>query len=89
MYGLKQAAVLAFNRLKENLAPFGYKQIAHKVDMWKHKTRNIKCCLCVDDFGIKYMKKEDDMHLIHAIQQTYQLNIDWEGRHVCGITFDW
>ena len=89
MYGLKQAAVLAFNRLKETLAPFGYELIEHTDGMWKHKTKNIKFSLCVDDFGIKYLKKEDAMHLIHALQQNYQLTIDWEGRHFCGLTFDW
>ena len=29
------------------------------------------------------------MHLIHVLQQNYQLNIDWEGRKFCGHTFDW
>ena len=89
MYGLKKAVVLAFNHLKEKLVPFGYKPIDHTDGMWKHKTRNIKFCLYVDDFGIKYLKKEDAMHLIHAIHQNYQCTIDWEGRHFCGLTFDW
>ena len=54
MYGLKQAAILAYTKLISILKPFGYHPIPHTVGMWQHKTRKTKFCLCVDDFGIKY-----------------------------------
>ena len=54
MYGLKQAAVLAYEHLIENLAPHGYRPIPRTTGLWKHYTRPITFCLCVDDFGVKY-----------------------------------
>ncbi len=91
MYGLKQAAlVLAYNFLKKNLAPHdGYEPIPHTDGLWKHKTRNITFCLCVDDFGIKYFHKSDVEHLIAALKENYKLSTDWSGKNFCGLTFDW
>ena len=54
MYGLKQAAILAYHQLKTHLEPNGYFPIPNIVGIWKHKTRPIQFCLCVDDFGITY-----------------------------------
>ena len=39
MYGLKQAAILAYNNLKENMAQYGYHPIIGTAGMWKHDTR--------------------------------------------------
>ena len=57
MYGLKQAAVLAYKNLIKNLAPFGYASIPNTDSYWGHTTNPAKFCLCVDDFGIKYFTK--------------------------------
>ena len=38
MYGLKQAAVLAYENLIKNLAPISYEQIPHTDSSWRHKT---------------------------------------------------
>ena len=89
MYGLKQAAVLAYNQLKANLQPAGYTPIIGTVGMWKHTTRRTKFCLCVDDFGIKYFSKDDANHLLQAIGKHYAYTTDWEGKHYCGLTFEW
>jgi hypothetical protein len=43
----------------------------------------------VDDFGVKYEKKEDADHLIASIKSTYRLTKDWMGNLYCGITLDW
>ena len=64
MYGLKEAALLAYSFLKHNLAPHGYEPIPHTSDLWKHTTCRIVFCLCIDDFGIKYYNKDDALHLI-------------------------
>ena len=69
MYGLKQAAVLAYDQLVEHLQPFGYHPIPHTTGMWKHKTRKTIFCLCVDDFGVKYYSNDDIDHLISALKQ--------------------
>jgi len=89
MYSLKQAALLAYNYLVEKLAPHGYRPIPHTIGMWKHDTKPISFCLCVDDFGVKYSNKNDVKHLLAALRQTYKVSTDWEGKKMCGLTFDW
>ncbi len=89
MYGLKQAAILAYNNLKSHLKPFGYTPVIGTVGVWQHATRQTKFCLCVDDFGIKYFSKEDAQHLLYTIGTTYRYTIDWTGNKYCGLAFDW
>ena len=89
MYCLKQAAILAYEQLKNNLAPHGYHPIPNTVGMWKHDTKPIQFCLCVDDFGIKYVHKKDIEHLIETLKAHYTIKIDWSGRNYCGLTLDW
>ena len=40
MYGLKQAAILAYENLQSNLKPFGYAPVIGTVGMWQHNTRS-------------------------------------------------
>ena len=54
MYGLKKAAILAYDYIKEHLKKIGYHPVQGTVGLWTHDTRNIQFCLCVDDFGVKY-----------------------------------
>ena len=53
MYGLKQAALLAYKKLKQHLEPHGYAPVIGTIGLWTHKTKNLNFCLCVGDFGIK------------------------------------
>ena len=89
MYGFKQAAILAYHQLKENMSKHDYYHIPHTMEMWKHKSRPTTFCLCVDDFGIKYESLKDAQHLIAALQEYYKITIDWSGKHYCGLTLDW
>ena len=89
MYGLKQAAVLAYNHLVRNLSKHGYAPIPHTVGLWKHKTRRITFCLCVDDFGIKYYDKQDAQHLLDALHKYYKTSVDWSGKQFCGLHLHW
>ena len=89
MYGLKQAAILAYNNLKACLKPHGYFPINGTVGMWQHESRATKFCLCVDDFGIKYFNKADAQHLLQTIGKYYKYTADWNGRNYCGLTIDW
>ena len=89
MYGLKQAAILAHENLVKNLHMYEYKHIPHILGLWKHNTRPITFCLCVDDFGIKYFNKSDSNRLLQYIENNYTATVDWSGKHFCGITFDW
>jgi hypothetical protein len=36
--------------------------------------------LVVDDFGIKYLKKEDLDHLIQSLEKYYDVTVDLEGK---------
>ena len=89
IYGLKQAAILAYKLIVERLAPFGYYPIPASNGLWKHKTRKTIFALCVDDFGVKYFNDEDADHLINALKKYYTISIDREGKNYCGLTIDW
>ena len=44
----------------------------------------------MDDFSIKYISKEHADHLIQGLCNHYQeVDIDWEGKHFCGIHLKW
>ncbi|KAL7476169.1 hypothetical protein ACHAW6_002049, partial [Cyclotella cf. meneghiniana] len=58
MYGLPQAGSLGHNLLETRLNKEGYHQSRIAPGFWKHKTRNIQLVLVVDNFGIKYIRKE-------------------------------
>ena len=66
MYGLKQAAILAYNQLKENLSKHGYHPIPHSGNV-ETPVLATTFCLCVDDFGIKYLSQDDANHLFLAL----------------------
>ena len=76
MYGLKQAAVLAFNNLVNNLSNHGYSPVPNTIGIWQHATRKTKFCLCVDDFGVKYFSKEDADHLLSSLGNHYTYTVD-------------
>ena len=59
IYELNQAAILAYNQLRNNLEKHGYKPIPNTNGLWKHDTRNITFTRCVDDFRVKCFNKED------------------------------
>ena len=89
IYGLPQAGKLANTALKEHLTPYRYFEVAHTPGLWRHITRPIAFSLVVDDFGIKYVNKEDADHLAHSLKNAYQLAEDWTGGLYCGITLKW
>jgi hypothetical protein len=43
----------------------------------------------VDNFGVKFVNKNDVDHLISSIKKTYTLTKDWTGSLYCGITLKW
>ena len=73
MYGLKEAGVLAFNKLVKSLAPNGYEPMPHPTSLWQHRTLKTTFSLCFEDFGVKYFSKIDDDHLINALQKNYNI----------------
>mmetsp|Transcript_15150 Transcript_15150/g.21608 ORF Transcript_15150/g.21608 Transcript_15150/m.21608 type:complete len:108 (+) Transcript_15150:254-577(+) len=89
MYGLKQAAILAYDQLVKCLAPHGYEPMPFTPSMWRHKTQKTLFCLCVDDFGINFFNQSDKEHLINALQQHYRVTIDHQGTNYCGLNLNW
>jgi hypothetical protein len=86
MYGLPQAGIIANNKLRKHLSEFGYIPTKHTPGLWKHKTRPVQFSLVVDDFRVKYVGKDNALHLIDAIKALYECTTDWDGTLYCGIT---
>ena len=89
MYGLPQAGILANKLLQKRLANHGYYPTKHTPGLWRHKTRPISFTLVVDDFGIQYVGKEHALHLLNALEENYEVTIDWEAKLYIGITMKW
>jgi hypothetical protein len=89
MYGLKQAALLAYKHLVNQLEPHGYIPCPYTTGLWSHKTRPTKFCLCVDDFGVKYFTEADANHLLGSLRAHYKISVDWEGKNYCGLSIKW
>ena len=64
MAGLKKARRLARDRLTKNLARNGYTTVPHTPYLWLHLTSDLIFYLVIDDFVIKYTRKEDAGHLL-------------------------
>ena len=79
MYGLKQAAQLAYDALLINLKKYGHTPDKYSPNMWVHETRTTKCCLCVDNCGAKYTSRVGTQYLINTLQENYYITIDWSG----------
>jgi hypothetical protein len=89
VWGLPQAGILANKRLRRKLAPFGYFKHRSTPGLWTHVSCAISFTLVVDNFGVKYINKEDADHLVASIKSTYTLSEDWTGNLYCGIALDW
>ena len=89
MYGLPQAGLLAQQQLIKRLNKAGYHQSVTTPGFWKHEWRPISFTLVVDDFGVKYVGKQNADHLVSVLQEHYAIDIDWEGTRYIGLTLDW
>jgi hypothetical protein len=68
MYGLPQAGSLGQDQLEQCLNKEGYFESQTVPGFLKHKTKSIQFVLVVDDFGIKYINKDDLDHLIQMLE---------------------
>lgn len=90
MYGLPHAGRIANDQLVNHLAKFGYRPTARTHGLWRHDTRDIKFCLCVDDFGVAYSNKQDVLHLLSALDELYEeTTVDWTGETFLGMSIKW
>ena len=76
MYGLPQAGFLASKLLKKHLSKHGYFPVQYTPGIWKHTWRPVIFYLVVDDFGVKYTRKDHALHLIKALKNDYKLALD-------------
>jgi hypothetical protein len=72
MYGFPQAGIIAQELLADRLRQHGYTQSKTMPELWSHETRPIQFSLILDDFGVKYVGKENALHLLNTIQKYYK-----------------
>jgi hypothetical protein len=89
MYGLPQAGKLANDGLLVHLSAHGYHQCKFTPGLFRHATRPISFCLVVDDFGIKYVGRDNAQHLINTLSAKYTITTDWSGATYLGMTLAW
>ena len=89
MYGLKQAARIAFDNIVKILAPHGYFPVQESPVLWNHHNRSKLFTLRLNDFGIKANSMEDAHHLINATRKYFKCSIGWEDQNCIGFTLDW
>jgi hypothetical protein len=88
-YGLPQAGILANELLQRRLALDGYRPTKHTQGLWKQETCPVWFSLVVDDFGIKYIVRENAEKLMASIKKNYDISSDWTGSAYCGLKHDW
>ena len=89
MYGLVQAGIIAHTHPKKHLHLFGYETSPITPGIWQHNKNSITCTLLAEDFGIKYLIKEDSQHLVNSFQEKYEVTQDWTGSIYSGVTLNW
>jgi hypothetical protein len=87
--GLPQSGSLSHEALEKRLNEEGYFKSPIVPALWKHRTRNIQFVLVVDDFGIKYIRKDDLDHLINSLKKYYEVKVDLQGKEFVKIELDW
>jgi hypothetical protein len=89
MYGLKESGFIANQELEVVLGKQGYIPSKFTPGLFTHKKRNISFSLVVDDFGVKYEKKEDMDHLVKTLGDRYPIKVDLKAKFYLGITTKW
>ena len=57
-------------------------------DLWLSETKYLSFTPVIDDFGVKYIKKEDVLHLQYIIEKTYPTTTGWTGNQFIGVHLD-
>ena len=63
MYGLPQSIRITHDDLVKQLETYGYHPPSKTPGTWKQNSQPINFTLVVDDFGVKYLWKENALHL--------------------------
>ena len=74
--------VLVYDNLVRILAPYRCHPILHTVKLLAHETQLTTFCLCNDNFGVKYLNREDTDHLLKAPGKStwFTKSFDWSGK---------
>ena len=89
MYGLKEAAILAYDQLSKFFNAAGYHHVPGTAGLWTHSTRPTAFCLCVDDIALKYYNASDLQHFLTTLSTHYKYHIDHSGSHYMGFDLNW
>ncbi len=89
LWGLPQAGILANECLHRKLAPFGYYESVNTPVLWQHESQPLTFTLLVDDFGVKFVNKNNVDHLISTTSTMYKLTEYWTGNLYCSIMLEW
>jgi hypothetical protein len=89
MYGLPQAGILANELLQRNLAKDGYRPTQRAHGLWTHASHPISFSLLVDDFGVRYVGRAHDEHLMTYTNQNNNISSDCNAGAYYSLTLDW
>ena len=56
IYGLKEAGILAYTALVDQLKSFSYYPINYIIGLWQQKTANMLFTRAVGDYGINFLQ---------------------------------
>ncbi len=77
VWGLPQAGILANKLLCKQLVPHRYYECKQTPGLWKHARRPILFTLLVDNFGVKYVNKDNVNFLIQCLKKKYKFTKDY------------
>jgi hypothetical protein len=84
--GTPPAGILANKLLCKQLVPHGYYKCKHTLGLWKHATWPISFTLVANNFGMKYINKDN---VYHCLKKKYELTKDWDSNLYCAIKLNW
>jgi hypothetical protein len=80
MHRFPQAGIIAQELvLAAQLKLYGYSQSKTTPGLWKHNSCPIVFSLTLNNFGVKYIGKENTQHLLDTIQKYYTCSCNWDG----------
>ena len=89
MYGLKQAAIIAYLQMVKHMDGHVYYLLHCTAGLLVDCTLATHFFLCVEDFGVKYFSKDREDHLLNALKNCYAVSTGWEGGNYPGLKIDW
>jgi hypothetical protein len=89
VWGLPQAGILANKCLRQKCVPFVYYKSTYTPGLWCHKTQPIMFTLMANNFGVKYINKDNVHHEFAIIKNYHARTKDWVGDLYCGIQLEW